>query len=107
MAASALFTAPAARAGQPAHQHLTDPVNPFGGTENEGAPAVTAPGTSDTDRHVGSARADGAAYERTHLTTDALRSFRSPRFTVGPQPSGWGTSAAAAPPPPELSTDTP
>ncbi|MGW7570687.1 GH92 family glycosyl hydrolase [Streptomyces tendae] len=64
-----------------------------------GALTITAPGTSDTDRYVQSARTDGSAYARTWLTTDALRSVRSLAFTVGPQPSGWGTSAEAVPPP--------
>ncbi|MFD8449526.1 MULTISPECIES: GH92 family glycosyl hydrolase [Streptomyces] len=64
-----------------------------------GALTITAPGTSDTDRYVQSARADGSAYTRTWLTTDALRSVRSLAFTVGPQPSGWGTSTEAVPPP--------
>lgn len=64
-----------------------------------GALTITAPGTSDTDRYVQSARTDGTAYARTYLTTDALRSIRSLGFTVGSQPSGWGTSEAAAPPP--------
>ncbi|MGP2440077.1 GH92 family glycosyl hydrolase [Streptomyces sp. JW3] len=63
-----------------------------------GALTITAPGTSDTDRYVQTARTDGKAYQRTYLTTDALRSVRSLGFTVGPQPSGWGTSAQAAPP---------
>ncbi|WP_399945064.1 GH92 family glycosyl hydrolase [Streptomyces sp. BBFR25] len=64
-----------------------------------GALTITAPGTSDTDRYVQSARTDGSAYARTWLTTDALRSVRSLAFTVGPQPSEWGTSAQAVPPP--------
>nr|WP_127894743.1 GH92 family glycosyl hydrolase [Streptomyces sp. S10(2018)] len=64
-----------------------------------GALTITAPGTSNTDRYVQSARTDGSAYARTWLTTDALRSVRSLVFTVGPQPSGWGTSAQAVPPP--------
>ncbi|MGQ4428933.1 glycoside hydrolase domain-containing protein, partial [Streptomyces violaceoruber] len=64
-----------------------------------GALTITAPGTSDTDRYVQSARTDGSAYARTWLTTDALRSVRSLAFTVGPQPSGWGTGTEAVPPP--------
>lgn len=59
---------------------------------------VSAPGTSDADRYVQSVRADGAAYGRTYLTTDALRSLRSLDFMVGPRASAWGTSAQAAPP---------
>ncbi|WP_328564018.1 GH92 family glycosyl hydrolase [Streptomyces coelicoflavus] len=64
-----------------------------------GALTITAPGTSGTDRYIQSARTDGTDYARTWLTTDALRSVRSLAFTVGPQPSGWGTSAEAVPPP--------
>ena len=63
-----------------------------------GALTVTAPGTSTADRYVQSARTDGKAYDRTYLTTGALRSLRSLAFTVGPHPSEWGTSALAAPP---------
>ncbi|MDH6220677.1 GH92 family glycosyl hydrolase [Streptomyces pseudovenezuelae] len=63
-----------------------------------GALTITASGTSATDRYVQSARADGAAYDRTYLTTGDLRSLRSLSFTVGPQPSEWGTSPKAAPP---------
>jgi predicted alpha-1,2-mannosidase len=59
---------------------------------------ITAPGTSGADRYIQSARTDRTAYGKTYLTTDALRSLRSLSFTVGPQPSEWGTSAQAAPP---------
>jgi predicted alpha-1,2-mannosidase len=63
-----------------------------------GGLTVTAPGTSVDDRYIQSARTDGTAYDRTYLTTDALRSLRSLTFTVGPRPSEWGTTAQAAPP---------
>ncbi|MFF3874972.1 glycoside hydrolase domain-containing protein [Streptomyces sp. NPDC001978] len=63
-----------------------------------GGLTVTAPGTSAADRYVQSARADGVPYDRTYLTTGALRSLRSLDFTVGPRPSEWGTSPQAAPP---------
>ncbi|MFI6488723.1 GH92 family glycosyl hydrolase [Streptomyces sp. NPDC050564] len=63
-----------------------------------GALTVTAPGTSDSDRYIRSARVDGASYGRTYLTTEALRGLRSLSFTVGTEPSEWGTSAGAAPP---------
>ncbi|MFB7495570.1 GH92 family glycosyl hydrolase [Streptomyces sp. NPDC056161] len=45
MAASALFTTPAARAAEPTVGHLTDLVNPFIGTQNEGNtfPGATVP----------------------------------------------------------------
>ncbi|MFF7187460.1 GH92 family glycosyl hydrolase [Streptomyces sp. NPDC008222] len=59
---------------------------------------VTAPGTSDGRRYIQSARVDGSPYGRTYLTTDALRGMRSLAFTVGTEPSDWGTAAQAAPP---------
>jgi predicted alpha-1,2-mannosidase len=59
---------------------------------------VTASGTSDTDRYVQSARVNGKDYGKTYLTTGDLRRIRSLSFTVGAQPSEWGTSADAAPP---------
>ncbi|MFC8195040.1 GH92 family glycosyl hydrolase [Streptomyces sp. NPDC057298] len=59
---------------------------------------VTAPGTSDTSRYIRSVRGDGAALDRTYLTTGALRGLRELAFTVGAEPSGWGTAADAAPP---------
>ncbi|MFE0510187.1 GH92 family glycosyl hydrolase [Streptomyces sp. NPDC058964] len=63
-----------------------------------GGLTVTAPGTTAADRYIQSARTDGAPYDRTFLTTGALRSLRSLAFTVGPRPSAWGTSPQAAPP---------
>ncbi|WP_434599405.1 GH92 family glycosyl hydrolase [Streptomyces sp. A5-4] len=59
---------------------------------------VTAPGTSDTDRYIQSARVDGKDHAATYLTTEEIRSGRSLSFTVGDKPSGWGTAASAAPP---------
>ncbi|MFJ3421776.1 GH92 family glycosyl hydrolase [Streptomyces sp. NPDC086082] len=63
-----------------------------------GALTIKAPGTSATDRYIQGARTDGTSYDRTYLTTGALRSVRSLAFTVGPHPSEWGTSPQAAPP---------
>ncbi|MFG3047501.1 GH92 family glycosyl hydrolase [Streptomyces sp. NPDC048241] len=63
-----------------------------------GALTITAPGTSADTRYVRSARLDGAAYGRTYLTTEALRTHRSLSFTVGSAPSSWGTGADAGPP---------
>ncbi|MEV4440577.1 glycoside hydrolase family 92 protein, partial [Streptomyces sp. NPDC049577] len=59
---------------------------------------ITAPGTSDHDRYVRSVRLDGAAYDRTYLTTAQMRRGRQLDFTVGAEPSGWGTERAAVPP---------
>ncbi|MFF0793535.1 GH92 family glycosyl hydrolase [Streptomyces spiralis] len=63
-----------------------------------GSLTITAPGTSDGNRYIQSARVDGSPYGRTYLTTDALRHLTSLAFTVGAQPSGWGTGAEAGPP---------
>lgn len=64
----------------------------------KGRLTVKAPGTSDTDRYIQSARADGAEYGKTYLTTDDIRDTRELSFTVGDKPSEWGTSQDAAPP---------
>ncbi|MGW1126081.1 GH92 family glycosyl hydrolase [Streptomyces sp. NPDC002526] len=63
-----------------------------------GGLTVRAPGTSDADRYIQSARLDGATQSRTYLTTDDIRSARSLSFTVGDEPSAWGTSPEDAPP---------
>ncbi|MFI1164538.1 GH92 family glycosyl hydrolase [Streptomyces sp. NPDC020801] len=63
-----------------------------------GALTITAPGTSRNDRYTQAVRADGAPYDRTYLTTGALRSLRTLHYVVGPRPSSWATSAKAAPP---------
>ncbi|MGW5372645.1 GH92 family glycosyl hydrolase, partial [Streptomyces sp. NPDC004011] len=54
-----------------------------------GSLTVTAPGTSDGDRYIRSARVDGAPYGRTYVTTRQLRGMRSLAFSVGAEPSGW------------------
>ncbi|MGW5122534.1 GH92 family glycosyl hydrolase [Streptomyces sp. NPDC004069] len=59
---------------------------------------ITAPGTSDGNRYIQTVHTDASAYDRTYLTTGALRGLRSIDYTVGPRPSTWGTSAQAAPP---------
>ncbi|MFI9601968.1 GH92 family glycosyl hydrolase [Streptomyces sp. NPDC052043] len=59
---------------------------------------IAAPGTSDGNRYIQTVHTDASAYDRTYLTTGALRGLRSIDYTVGPRPSTWGTSAQAAPP---------
>ncbi|MGW3497449.1 GH92 family glycosyl hydrolase [Streptomyces sp. NPDC001020] len=59
---------------------------------------ITAPGRSDGDRYIQGVRVDGSAYERTYVTTEALRRLGVLEFTVGARPSGWGTAPDAAPP---------
>ncbi|MCX4903373.1 GH92 family glycosyl hydrolase [Streptomyces sp. NBC_00878] len=64
-----------------------------------GALTVTAtPDASDGRRYIQSVRGDGAAHDRTYLTTGELRGIRELAFTVGGAPSDWGTAADAAPP---------
>ncbi|MFJ5520442.1 GH92 family glycosyl hydrolase [Streptomyces griseoluteus] len=63
-----------------------------------GGLTITAPGTSAADRYIQGVRTDRTAHDRTYLTTRALRSLRTLRFTVGPRPSEWGTGPRAAPP---------
>lgn len=60
--------------------------------------AVTAPGSSDTDRYIQSARLGGKALRTTYLTTEDIRAGKDLALTVGAQPSRWGTAASAAPP---------
>ncbi|MGW1075874.1 GH92 family glycosyl hydrolase [Streptomyces sp. NPDC002537] len=59
---------------------------------------VTAPGTSDTDRYVQSVRLDGAAHDRTYLTTAQLKKAGRLDFRVGATPSRWGTALSAMAP---------
>ncbi|MER6355979.1 GH92 family glycosyl hydrolase [Streptomyces sp. NPDC001634] len=63
-----------------------------------GGLTITAPGTSDSDRYIQGVRLNGTAYERTYVTTDALRRLDTLDFTLGARPSGWGTAPDAAPP---------
>ncbi|MCC3769947.1 GH92 family glycosyl hydrolase [Streptomyces sp. UNOC14_S4] len=63
-----------------------------------GGLTVTAPGTSATDRYIRSARLDGTSFDRTYVTTDQLRHARRLEFTVGAEPSRWGTAVSAAAP---------
>jgi len=64
-----------------------------------GALTVTAgPDVSDGGRYIQSVRGDGAARDRTYLTTGELRGIRELAFAVGAKPSDWGTARDAAPP---------
>ncbi|MGW2366952.1 GH92 family glycosyl hydrolase [Streptomyces sp. NPDC001667] len=59
---------------------------------------VTAPGTSDTDRYIRSVRLDGSPQDRTYLTTAQLKESSRLDFTVGREPSRWGTAPSAVAP---------
>ncbi|MYT34267.1 GH92 family glycosyl hydrolase [Streptomyces sp. MspMP-M5] len=60
---------------------------------------IEAPGTSSARRYIRSVRLDGVPRDRTYLTTAELRAGRELAFSVGPEPSRWGTGERAAPPP--------
>ncbi|MFF5126348.1 GH92 family glycosyl hydrolase [Streptomyces syringium] len=64
----------------------------------KGGFAVTAPGTSGTDRYIRSAHLDGKQLDRTYLTTGEIRQGRRLDFRVGPSPSRWGTARTSAAP---------
>jgi predicted alpha-1,2-mannosidase len=59
---------------------------------------ITAPGSSDTDRYVQTARLGGRPLNTTYITGADIKAGRDIALTVGSSPSKWGTSASAAPP---------
>lgn len=65
---------------------------------------VRAEGTGGSDRYVQSVALGGKDLSRTWLTTDDIRRSSSLTFTVGGQPSDWGTGEGDAPPPATPST---
>ncbi|MER6051810.1 GH92 family glycosyl hydrolase [Streptomyces sp. NPDC001793] len=60
---------------------------------------IEAPGTSSARRYIRSVRLAGVPLDRTYLTTAELRAGRELAFSVGSEPSRWGTGERAAPPP--------
>ncbi|MFF9089895.1 GH92 family glycosyl hydrolase [Streptomyces sp. NPDC014991] len=64
----------------------------------QGGLTVRAPGASDSQRYIQSARVDGTAYGKTYLTTGQVRRLREVSFQIGSAPSSWGTGTDAAPP---------
>jgi hypothetical protein len=63
-----------------------------------GSLTVTAPGSSDTDRYIQSARLGGKDLRATYIPGRDIRAGRDLDLTVGAAPSAWGTSPSAAPP---------
>lgn len=63
-----------------------------------GSLTITAPGSSDSDRYIQSARLGGKDLRATYITSGDIRAGRDLDLTLGTAPSAWGTSAAAAPP---------
>jgi len=72
---------------------------------------IDAPGVSDTNRYIQSVRLDGRPYDKTWLNHADLADGAHLVFTMGPQPSRWGSTddailpsltAGTAPPAPLL-----
>lgn len=59
---------------------------------------VSAPGSSDTDRYIQSARLGGRKLSHTYITTGDIRAGKDIALTVGASPSAWGTARSDAPP---------
>jgi hypothetical protein len=67
---------------------------------------ISAPGSSDTDRYIQSARLGGKKLTDTYLTSADIRAGRDLSLSLGSTHSSWGTSAAAAPPALDHTADT-
>ncbi|MFG1665121.1 GH92 family glycosyl hydrolase [Streptomyces sp. Y7] len=63
-----------------------------------GTLTVTAPGTSDTQRHVRQAKFDGRDLRATWLDWDAVAKGGNLAFQMADNPSAWGTGKGAEPP---------
>jgi putative alpha-1,2-mannosidase len=59
---------------------------------------VRAPSNSASNVYVQGLKVNGKQYDRTYLPHDLIASGGVLDFAMGPQPSTWGTGAAAAPP---------
>lgn len=74
------------------------------GDANSGAAAqggkltITADGVTDDNRYVQQVSVNGKATSKSWVSWDALRRGGSLDYTVGTQPSTWGTGPADAPP---------
>lgn len=67
---------------------------------------VTAPGSSDTDRYIQSARLGGRPLSHTYVSTGDIRDGKDIALTVGSSPSKWGTARSDAPPALDTAADT-
>jgi predicted alpha-1,2-mannosidase len=65
--------------------------------ENGRTFTVNAPGVSDTNRYIQSATLNGVTYTKNYLTHADLTAGGTLTFTMGPNPSSWGTGAANIP----------
>ncbi|BCY11269.1 GH92 family glycosyl hydrolase [Actinoplanes sp. L3-i22] len=65
--------------------------------ENGRTFTVSAPGVSDTNRYIQNATLNGVAYTKNYLTHADLLAGGTLAFTMGPNPSSWGTGTADIP----------
>jgi hypothetical protein len=79
--------------GSPEFTHVT--IAPAGGG---GEIAIDAPGASDSNQYVRSAKLGGQALDRAWLYDSELRGVRKLTLTMGDQPTSWGTTKGAVPP---------
>ncbi|SFE08601.1 alpha-1,2-mannosidase, putative [Actinacidiphila alni] len=63
--------------------------------------SITAPGSSDTDRYIQSARLGGKKLRTTYISTADIRAGKDLALTVGSTPSDWGTGKHDGPPAPD------
>lgn len=75
------------------------------GSRQGGTLRITAPGVSDTNRYVTSARVNGAKTSKTWLRWSALQHGGSVDYRVSATPGTWGTRAKDAPPSLDRTTD--
>jgi hypothetical protein len=64
----------------------------------KGSLTISAPGTSDSNRYISSARLDQNKLRNTWLSSADLRSSKHLSYSLGTSPSNWGTNSGAAPP---------
>ncbi|KUL33026.1 GH92 family glycosyl hydrolase [Actinoplanes awajinensis] len=75
--------------------------------ENGRTFSVIAPGVSDTNRYIQSAKLNGVTYPKNFLTHADLTAGGTLEFVMGPNPSSWGSAAADLPPSLTTGTGTP
>jgi hypothetical protein len=68
------------------------------GRSQGGTLHISAPGVSDANRYITSARVDGRPTDRTWVSRAAIVSGGSLAYTVSATPGSWGTRPADAPP---------
>lgn len=65
-----------------------------------GKMTITAPGSTDTNRYIQSARLGGKSLRTTYISTRDIKAGKDLSLTVGAKPSSWGTGKNDGPPAP-------